>query len=99
MKWMLLIRPRAEADLVKARQWYDEQRIGLGDEFLSEVVVALNRITEDPHRPLIYYRGFRRVLVQRFPYKVFYRVEENYVIVFRVLHGRRDHRQGFSGEK
>ncbi len=45
----------------------------------------------DPQRHPVYYRGFYRVLVRRFPYKVFYRLEGDRIIVFRILHARRDH--------
>jgi plasmid stabilization system protein ParE len=31
--------------------------------------------------------------VRRFPYKLFYRLEHERVIVFRILHARRDHPQ------
>jgi plasmid stabilization system protein ParE len=40
-----------------------------------------------------YYRDFRRILTDRFPYKIFYRIEGQAVIVYRVLHGARDHRR------
>jgi toxin ParE1/3/4 len=46
---------------------------------------------EGPEVTATYYLGFRRVLLRRFPYKVFYRVEDQRVIVFRVLHGKQDH--------
>ena len=91
MKWLLVIRPRAQADLAKARDRYDKVRPELGDDFLDEIGAALERIEEDPERPLLYHRGFRRVIPRRFPYKIFYRVEGDRVIVFRVLHGHQDH--------
>ena len=91
MSWLLLVRPRAEQDLAKARDWYEAQVLGLGRDFLSETAKVMELLATDPERPPVYYRGFRRVLLRRFPYKVFYRVEGERVIVFRVLHGRRDH--------
>ena len=78
-----MIRPNAEADAREARQWYESQRAGLGDELLEE----------HPDRRPIYYRGFRRLLTRRFPYKLFYRLEDDRVIVFRILHAKRDHRR------
>jgi plasmid stabilization system protein ParE len=89
--WRVSLRPAAEADLEKARDWYDDQRPGLGDEFLVSIAEALARLEETPERYAVYYRGFRRVLTVRFPYKVFYRIEGETVIVFRVLHAARDH--------
>jgi len=92
VKWAVLIRPRAEEDLRQARRWYESQRAGLGDEFLDEVNRAVLLLEEQPERRPVYYRGFRRLLTRRFPYKLFYRIETVLVIVVRVLHAKRDHR-------
>jgi toxin ParE1/3/4 len=99
VKWRVLIRPRAEADLREARNWYETQRAGLGDEFLADMSIALKSLAKDPQRYPDYYRGFRRVLTRRFPYKIFYRVEGDRVIAFRVLHARRDHAQMLRRER
>ena len=91
MKWRLVIQPRAEADLREARNWYESQRSGLGAEFLGEIDTTIQTLVRDPQRHPIYYRGFYRVLARRFPYKVFYRLEDDRIILFRILHARRDH--------
>jgi toxin ParE1/3/4 len=91
VKWRLVIRPRAETDLREARDWYESQRAGLGEQFIAEIEAALQALVRDPQRYTVYYRGFRRVFVRRFPYKLFYRLEGDRVIVSRILHARRDH--------
>jgi toxin ParE1/3/4 len=91
VKWRLVIRPRAENDVRQAQQWYESQRPGLGAELIAEIETTLQALVRDPQRHTVYYRGFRRVFVHRFPYKLFYRLEGNRVIVFRILHARRDH--------
>ena len=93
MKWRLVIRPRAETDLREAQDWYENQRVGLGEELIAEIEAALRALARNPQRYTVYYRGFRRVFVRRFPYKLFYRVEGDRVIVARILHARRDHPQ------
>ena len=90
MPWRVLIRGAAEADLAQARNWYDKQRTGLGDEFLVSIAEALTRLEHDPERYLVIYKGFRRLLVERFPYRIFYQLRGHEVIVFRVLHHARD---------
>src|SRR5688572_30796234 len=87
LSWQVTIRPAAHADLREARDWYDRRREGLGSEFLLAVADAMLSLEEAPQRPPIYYRDFRRVLTDRFPFKVFYRIEGRTVIVYRVLHG------------
>lgn len=87
------IRHAAQADLREARDWYDGQRDELGNEFLLAVADAMLALDEAPERFPIYYRDFRRVLTDRFPYKIFYRIEGEAVIVYRILHGAREHQR------
>ncbi len=93
MSWRVIIRPNAEVDLQDARSWYESQRAGLGDELLVEVRHAVRLLEEQSERRPVYYNGFRRLITHRYPYKIFYRVEGDCVIVFRILHAKRDHRR------
>lgn len=97
VKRLVIIRPAAEADLSAAKRWYDERRPGLGAELLAVVDRAMNELEERAEKHPLYYREFRRVLLRRFPYKVFYRVENERVIVFRILHAKRDHPRHLGG--
>ena len=91
MNWNVTIRPKAKADLRHAHDWYEERCAGLGDEFLADHAEALLRLEADPKRFSIYYRGFRRVLTHRFPYKIFFRIAGQEVIIVRILHGAQNH--------
>ena len=93
MNWRGIIRPNAEADLQEARSWYESQRAGLGDELVDEIRRSVRLLETDPERRPFYYRDFRRLLTRRFPYKLFYRVEGDRVIVFRILHAKRKHQR------
>jgi plasmid stabilization system protein ParE len=93
VSWQITLRSAAEADLRDASNWYDRQREGLGNEFLLAVADAMVAREQGPDRRSLYYRDFRRVLTQRFPYKVFYRIEGHNVIVYRILHGAREHKR------
>ena len=75
----------------EAQAWYESRRTGLGDELLDEIRRAVRLLESDPERRPLYYRDFRRLLTRRFPYKLFYRVEGDRVIVFRILHAKRKH--------
>jgi plasmid stabilization system protein ParE len=91
VNWRVIIRPNAEADLQEAQAWYESRRTGLGDELLDEIRRAVRLLESNPERRPFYYRDFRRLLTRRFPYKLFYRVEGDRVIVFRILHAKRKH--------
>ncbi len=94
MTRLLLVRPEAEQDLAAARDWYERKRSGLGGIFLDEVAVAMRELEHDPERAHLYFRNFRRVLLRRFPYKVFYQVFAERIVVFRVLHAKQEHERG-----
>jgi toxin ParE1/3/4 len=63
-------------------------------EFLDETARALRELKQELERPRLYYRNFRRVLLRRFPYKIFYQVIGLRIVIFRVLHAKQDHNQG-----
>ncbi len=73
MSWQGTIRRAAQADLRKAHDWYDRRRDGVGSEFLLAFADAMLVLEEAPDRCPLYYRDFRRLLTERFPYKIFYR--------------------------
>ena len=85
-----VIRPRAEDDIADAQAWYNSQRDGLGDEFVSEALAAIRRIATSSVTPREVYPGVRRVLLARFPYSVFYADTPERIAVVAVYHGRRD---------
>jgi len=95
MNLPVTIRHEAEADIVKAALWYDTRQSGLGVEFLAAVRVAITQATERPLSGLLLRRKphVRRVLTPRFPYRVFYLIRGDRVIVFAVLHGHRDEKR------
>ena len=93
MSWRVIIRPNAEADLLDAQLWYDLRRAGLGDELLTEVKRTVRLLAEKPDCRPVYYEGFRLFITRRFPYKLFYRLEKDCVVVFRILHVKMDHRR------
>lgn len=86
----MIVRPEAEADLVEAREWYDRQSDGLGADFLLCVEEVFQQIDRMPAIHQVVYQDVRKALTRRFPYVVYYRVEGEDVIVFAVLHCRRD---------
>lgn len=89
MKYKLLVSPEAEADIEKAFEWYEERGEGLGRDF---VLKARNSIEKIAARPLSYPISLgktRRILLDRFPYSVFYVVVGDVVKVTGCIHQRR----------
>lgn len=82
--------PAVEADVEAAFNWYETEEAGLGLEFLRELRGAYNKILERPlgHQELR--SEIRRALTRRFPYAVYFSVENDTIIVVAVLHTARD---------
>lgn len=87
------LRREAEEDLEDAAAWYESQRAGLGQQFLDEVLKALETIAEVPLVYSVIYRNTRRAWMRRFPFGIFYQVESDGVIVIAIIHGSRHPRR------
>ena len=91
----LELHPEARAELRGAALWYDERRPGLGDDFISEVSAALDRIGDAPesYPPWPHTRAagpmIRKASIQRFPYLLAFEKHEQHVLVSAVAHAKR----------
>ncbi len=86
--------PVAEAELLQAVLWYENQREGLGEEFYDQVLHAMEEIGKNPQRFSIYEgslnsRQLRRAIVDRFPYVVIYDLRADYVLIVAIAHTSR----------
>lgn len=86
----LVFRPEARDNLRRARDWYDAQRLGLGDELGRVVDDALVKIGEYPNAYPDIEGGIRRSVLFRFPYGIFYRIHPSFIEVLAVFHHRQD---------
>jgi plasmid stabilization system protein ParE len=88
----LTILPEAEVDVSDAAAWHEERWTGLGDEFLDELDVVLQRVIKSPLQFPKIQHTVRRALLRRFPYSVYFDVTRESVELIAVLHQRRDPR-------
>lgn len=89
----LRIRLAALQDMDDAHAWYESQRPGVGEEFLSAVDHVMASVVESPLRHRVLVLDTRQALVRRFPYRVLYRVLGDEVVVVACFHARRDPRR------
>ena len=85
----LVLRPQAEAEILDARDWYEEQRPGLGGAFATEVDSGLGRIVEAPLAYPRVHGETRRALLRRFPYAIYFHAMPDEIVVLAIIHGRR----------
>jgi hypothetical protein len=76
MIYSLSFLPEVAKDIISGFDWYEDNSSGLGEEFLRLFYAYTNEI---PRNPLLYpvvYKNFRRRLLRRFPYAIYFRIEE-----------------------
>jgi plasmid stabilization system protein ParE len=82
--------PRSENDLRLASRWYEDQRKGLGLEFLDCVEFSIKRILAFPESYEKPHASFYRCIIRRFPFSIFYRIEENTIVIHAIFDNRQD---------
>jgi len=83
---------RADAleDFDEAFHWYEEQRPGLGLEFARDLDSHIERLPSFPRAFPVVFEGLRRAILKRFPFGLYYLLEDERIVVFGVLHLKRD---------
>lgn len=66
----------AEFDLRQAIEWYEAQKEGLGFDFYQKFYGLTQLLADNPFLFQEYYLFTRRAVLMRFPYHVFYAVDE-----------------------
>ncbi len=86
----VIIHSEAIEELDGAVVYYEDQKVGLGLDFLIEVEQALDKIQQNPNLGAVYkLTGLRRYVIQRFPFLVFYAELEDCIWVAAIAHGKR----------
>ena len=80
-------------DLYEGRLFYEKQGEGLGEYFFDSLFSDIDSLTlYGGIYPKVF--GYHRLLSRRFPFAIYYRMqEESVVLVFRVLDLRRNPRK------
>ena len=91
----VIFRPAAVEDLVAAVAWYETQAAGLGEDLIDEILAAVRRAQQNPELFRVVHRGasIRRVLTNRFPYRIFFSVVGETLYVHAILHAARHDRR------
>jgi len=86
-----IVRPEAKQDIRVAKAWYRGISPELARDFSEMLREAVALAREQPLAFQIVHRTFRRVLMHRFPYAVFYYAPaDDRIIIVAILHQARD---------
>ncbi len=84
--------PEVEEDVIGGYLWYEEKARGLGEEFLRVFYACANELIRNALLYQKVYGDFRRRLLRRFPYAIYFRIEKYEIVVFGLFHCARDPR-------
>ena len=77
----------AAREVEEAQAWYEERSMFAASAFLRELSIATNRIREAPMRYAVAEHGTRRILLEHFPFTLYYRVREEVTTIVAVVTG------------
>ena len=90
MSLLVTFRRPARAEFIEAAQWYEARRRNLGVEFVAEIERCIALVAENPLAHAVVQNGIRRIVAERFPYRIFFRSETTRIVVLAVFHFRRN---------
>jgi len=83
----------ARADILEAVDWYRARAPSLAERFVAEIDAAVTRMAANPQQFPVVFRDVRRARLRRFPYGLFFRIEDAGIFVLACFHGSRDPRR------
>ena len=82
----IVFAPEAKAEFDEGERFYARQLPDLGTQFRVEVRAALGRLRSWPLAAPVERSGIRRLVLNRFPYKLLYSVEADHIYILAVAH-------------
>ncbi|MEO8760184.1 MAG: type II toxin-antitoxin system RelE/ParE family toxin [Bacteroidia bacterium] len=89
MSFKIVFSDWAESDFNQIASWYSSIRGGLDDEFILCLEKELEVIKRNPLLFELVFENVRKTVLYRFPYNLYYIVEENKIVVLAIAHYKR----------
>src|SRR5690606_40779044 len=80
-RYSIVILPAALNDIRKAKDWYNEQQLGLGARFTKAVRAIVKRVAHYPYHYAVRYSQTRMAQLTVFPYLIHYYIDEAHTSV------------------
>jgi plasmid stabilization system protein ParE len=80
----------AKRDLIDGNRFYEKQAEGVGAYFLDTLYSDIDSLIINAGIHPLYFRRYYRLLSKRFPFAVYYRVENETALVYAVLDCRKN---------
>lgn len=85
----LVWHPEIQEEIDEGVDYYFKKEPGVEDEFIEALKAATRKLLKDPGFPRQFDPPYRRVVAERFPYQIIYRIEADTVRIIAVMHQSR----------
>ena len=76
-------------ELEESQAYYNLQKVELGDEFVQHIKNNIDTIFATPYLYPVVVAPVHRKVISRFPYNIFYRVDDNAIVILSISHQHR----------
>lgn len=80
----------ASLELEEGKEYYNLQKETLGDEFAEHMRQNIDEIFKSPHLYPIIIAPVHRKVISRFPYNIYYRVDDKAIVILSISHQHRE---------
>lgn len=94
MAYKLIVKTLAEQDITEAVEWYAEQAVHLAGELIDDIEDGIASVKKHPGQYQKRYGEIRVAFIRKFPYGIYYTVEEQTIFMHALLHTSRDPEAG-----
>ena len=89
MAFKIVVKPIVFSDVEEGVLYYEKKSPGLGERFYNGFLSAVNEIQLNPFTFSYIKQPVRRHLIKKFPYKIFYLITDDSIVVIGVSHAKR----------
>jgi toxin ParE1/3/4 len=90
MEFSITLYEEAKQDIIEIVKWYDLKAIGLGDRFIVHFDEAIIKLSKNPDAYSILYDQLRTIKLKKFPYIIFYKVHQQNIRIYGIIHTKRN---------
>jgi len=81
--------PDVYEDIQGSYRWYEEKLSSLGNSFLNEIENGLTTIKNFPDMWANFENGFKRYILNKFPFSIIYKYNKGTIFVVAIMHNSR----------
>jgi toxin ParE1/3/4 len=89
-KFSIEISDEAEIDFDKSYEYYFEESPKVADAFFKRINISLEDIKQNPFTFPIAYKEVRKYLVRKFPFVIYYQIDNSAIKVVAIFHTSRN---------